>query len=166
MDSTVDSIIRRVKQTDIDALTRVEAACFPASEAASREELLKRLETFPDSFFVAEAKAGVIGFINGCATDEKTIRDEMFSDSSLHAPKGAYQAIFGLSVLPEYRKQGMGEQLMKRLIQDAREKGRIGLILTCKDKLLHYYERFGFVNCGVSASVHGGAVWYDMILEF
>ena len=31
---------------------------------------------------------------------------------------------------------------------------------------LHDYEKFGYRNLGVSASVHGGAVWYDMILEF
>ena len=40
------------------------------------------------------------------------------------------------------------------------------MILTCKDRLIPYYEKFGYRNLGVSASVHGGAVWYDMILEF
>ena len=29
-----------------------------------------------------------------------------------------------------------------------------------------FYEQFGYKSLGVSASVHGGAVWYDMILEF
>ena len=27
-------------------------------------------------------------------------------------------------------------------------------------------QKFGYKNMGVSESVHGGAVWYDMILEF
>ena len=27
-------------------------------------------------------------------------------------------------------------------------------------------KKFGYKNMGVSESVHGGAVWYDMILEF
>ena len=39
-------------------------------------------------------------------------------------------------------------------------------LITCKDRLVHYYEKFGFVNEGKSASVHGGAVWYDMRLTF
>ena len=56
--------------------------------------------------------------------------------------------------------------LMEHMIGDARAKGRKGLILTCKDRLIHYYEKFGYKNMGVSASVHGGAVWYDMLLEF
>ena len=55
---------------------------------------------------------------------------------------------------------------MNRLIETARERGKKGLILTCKDRLIHYYEKFGYVNMGISQSVHGGAVWYDMILEF
>ena len=38
-------------------------------------------------------------------------------------------------------------------------------MLTCKDKLLHYYAKFGFVNEGVSASTHGGVVWYQMRLR-
>ena len=37
------------------------------------------------------------------------------------------------------------------------------IVLTCKDHLVHYYSRFGFKKVGVSASVHGGAVWYDMV---
>lgn len=52
------------------------------------------------------------------------------------------------------------------VIDDARMAGRKGCILTCKDKLLHYYEKFGFKNCGISQSMHGGAIWYDMRLEF
>ena len=39
-------------------------------------------------------------------------------------------------------------------------------MLTCKEELLHFYERFGFVSEGVSGSVHGGAVWYQMRLDF
>ena len=90
----------------------------------------------------------------------------MFEDSSLHNPNGCYQSIFGLDVIPEYQRQGIAAELMNHLIEDARIKGRKGLILTCKDRLIHYYAKFGYKNLGVSASVHGGAVWYDMLLEF
>ena len=34
------------------------------------------------------------------------------------------------------------------------------------DKLIHYYAKFGFVNEGVSQSVHGNVVWYQMRLTF
>ena len=162
----IDFIIRPVKPEDLDMVTEVEATCFPAAEAATRESFKQRIATFPECFFVAEYEGQIIGFINGCATDERTIRDEMFEDSSLHRVDGCYQSIFGLDVIPKYQRQGIAAKLMNHLIEDARVKGRKGLILTCKDRLIHYYAKFGYQNLGVSASVHGGAVWYDMLLEF
>ena len=158
--------IRTVHPSDLASVTEVEAICFPAAEAAPEESFRTRIATFPECFFVAESDGKVIGFINGCATDSKTIHDEMYEDSACHKQDGAYQSIFGLDVLPEYRCQGIAAALMERMIEDARKKGRKGLILTCKDRLIHYYAKFGYKNMGVSESVHGGAVWYDMILEF
>ncbi len=162
----IDITIRPVKPEDLNMVTEVEAVCFPAAEAATRESFEQRINTFPECFFVAMHGDKMIGFINGCVTNERTIRDEMFEDSSLHDPEGCYQSIFGLDVIEEYRCQGIAAKLMKHLIEDARMKGRKGLILTCKDRLIHYYAKFGYKNLGVSASVHGGAVWYDMLLEF
>jgi ribosomal protein S18 acetylase RimI-like enzyme len=162
----INFTIRPVEKTDLDAVTAVEAVCFPAAEAATRESFEQRIATFPECFFVAEYEENIIGFINGCATNERTILDEMFEDSSLHNPNGCYQSIFGLDVIPEYQRQGIAAELMNHLVKDAKDKGRKGLILTCKDRLIHYYAKFGYKNLGVSASVHGGAVWYDMLLEF
>jgi len=158
--------IRKARLSDLDGISALEAVCFPEAEAASRESFLQRLQSFPDSFFVAEEGEGIIGFVNGCATDEEVISDEMFASASLHNPAGSWQAIFGLDVHPDFRKQGIAAKLMKHMINAARVAGRKGLILTCKDKLIHYYESFGYVSKGVSKSNHGGAVWYDMILKF
>lgn len=158
--------IRTAVPEDLDMVAQVELSCFPAAEAADRKSLKERLEAFPQSFLVAEAEGKIIGFINGAVTDERTIADEMFEDISLHNPRGAYQSIFGLDVIEQYRRRGVAAGLMEAMIETAREQGRKGLILTCKDRLIHYYEKFGYVNMGLSRSVHGGAVWYDMILEF
>ena len=55
---------------------------------------------------------------------------------------------------------------MERFIDIAKEQGRIGVVLTCKDRLIHYYEKFGLVNEGLAAkSTHGGAEWYQMRLS-
>lgn len=158
-------VIRQVRQEDLDAVTRVEAVCFPQAEAASREAFSMRIAAFAESFFVAEQDGEIIGFINGCVTDERTICDEMFENVSYHKPDGAYQSIFGLDVVPNAQHQGLASKLMRHLIEDARAKGRRGLILTCKERLIGFYEQFGYRNLGISASVHGGAVWYDMLLE-
>lgn len=166
MEGVGDLEIRKARLSDLDGITALEAVCFPEAEAATREAFLQRLQAFPDSFFVAENEDGIIGFVNGCVTDDEVISDEMFASASRHNPGGRYQAIFGLDVHPDYRRHGTGAVLMNRMIQAAREAGRKGLILTCKERLIHYYESFGYVSKGISGSNHGGAVWYDMILRF
>lgn len=162
----MDIKIRKATKEDLAAVAEVEARCFPEAEAASKASLEKRIKAFTESFFVAIIDEKIIGFINGCITNEIIIHDEMFSDISLHNPNGDYQAIFGLDVVPEYQNQGIAAQLMNYMIEVARSSGRKGLILTCKDKLIHYYAKFGYENKGLSNSQHGGAEWYDMILEF
>lgn len=158
--------IRNVSPSDLDVVTLLEATCFPQAEAAPRDVFDERIAAFSESFFVAENEGEIIGFINGNVTDERVISDEMLANTALHNPKGAYQAIFGLSVIPTFQKQGYAAQLLRHLITDAKDKGRKGVILTCKDKLLPYYTRFGFQNMGLSQSTHGGSMWYDMIIEF
>lgn len=158
--------IRQASIKDLDQAAAVEARCFPAAEAADKKSLKERLETFPGSFLVAEHEGTIVGFINGAVTDQKTISDDMFEDVSLHNPAGAYQSIFGLDVDEEFRHQGLAGRLMNALIEKAADEGRKGLILTCKEHLIGFYQQFGYRSMGVSESVHGGAVWYDMILEF
>ncbi|KZL88547.1 GNAT family N-acetyltransferase [Clostridium magnum] len=162
----MDIKIRRVAIEDLDAVTEVEARCFPEAEAATKASFEQRIKTFPESFFVAEIDGKIIGFINGCIINETTIYDELFSDATLHIPNGDYQTIFGLDVIFNYRNLGIAAQLMKHLIEVSRLAGRKGVILTCKEKLIHYYSKFGFENKGVSKSEHGASEWYDMILKF
>ena len=159
-------LIRNAVPADAEALTAIEAACFPAAEAATREEFAARLAVYPNHFWVMEEDGRIVAFVNGMATDEPTIRDEMFADASLHNEKGAWQAIFGVNTLPEYRRQGRAARLLRQAAADAQAQGRKGCILTCKDRLVHYYASLGYGNEGVSASVHGGVVWYDMRLTF
>jgi len=159
-------VIRNADMRNLDAIAKLEALCFPPSEAAAREEFEARLLVYPSHFWLLEDAGELIGLINGMVTDEPTIRDEMFEHAALHQERGAWQAIFGVNTSPARRRQGCAAGMMKRVIADARDQGRKGCILTCKDALVHYYEKFGYRNEGVSQSVHGGAVWYDMRLEF
>ncbi len=158
--------IRYAKLEDLDAVTAAEATCFPPAEAASRERIEARLKVFPKNFWVAEMDGRVIGFINGMACDRRTIIDEMFADANMHDDAGAWQSVMSIGVLPEYQRHGIAARLMQTLIDDARAAGRKGCTLTCKDRLIHYYAKFGYKDEGISVSEHGGAVWYDMVLEF
>ena len=93
--------------------------------------------------------------------------DTMYENACMHNESGAWQMIFGVNTLPEYRKRGYAGELIRRAIADARQQGRKGLVLTCKDRLLAYYAKFGFVDEGVSEkSTHGNVQWHQMRLTF
>lgn len=158
--------IRTADIADLKAVAAVEAACFPAAEAASEAEFAQRLAAYSNHFWLLEEDGQLISFIDGMVTDEPILRDEMYENAALHNESGAWQMIFGVNTLPAYRKQGCAGRLMERVIADARAQGRKGCVLTCKAALVHYYEKFGYINEGRSDSTHGGAEWYDMRLTF
>lgn len=158
--------IRKATLNDLDAITALEAACFPEAEAASRESFEKRLKIFADRFWLMWDGDRLVSMVNGMVTDQEELVDEMFADASIHQPEGAWQMIFGVATHPEYQRQGLAAQVLERAIDEVKAEGHRGLILTCKEQKLHYYAKFGFVNQGVSVSEHGGAKWYQMRLEF
>ena len=152
-------MIRTATLADLDAVAAVEAACFPAAEAATREELADRLAHYGDHFWLMFDGGTLIAFVDGMVTNRTDLTDDLYADAAL-------QMIFGVNTLPDYRRHGYAGQLIERAIADARAQGRRGLVLTCKDRLVHYYAKFGFVSEGVSSSTHGGVVWYQMRLTF
>lgn len=158
--------IRKGTLKDLEAIAAVEAACFPAAEAATAEEFAGRLQQYGDHFWLLWEGERLLAFVDGFCTDWPDLTDEMYADASLHRENGAWQMIFGVNTIPACRRQGYAGQLLQQAIADAQAQGRKGLVLTCKEALVHYYAKFGFVNEGVSGSTHGGVVWYQMRLKF
>lgn len=154
--------IRKATMDDIDRITELEALCFPEKEAATREDFEKRLKGYPDHFALLEMDGKLISMVNGMVTDEEDLADEMYSHAGMHKENGAWQMIFGVDTHPDFQNQGYAAVLLEFFIEKAKKEGRKGVVLTCKEKLIHYYEKFGFVNEGISKSVHGDVVWYQM----
>ena len=152
--------IREANIEDLSEIIRIESICFPPEEAASEEVIKERFAAFS----VEDNK--IVGFINGCTTDKASLPDKLYHDVKLHNPNGKFQTVFGLDVLPQYRNKGTASELLKSFIDLSKKRGKSGMVLTCKDYLVHYYEKFGFKHEGVSNSSHGGAKWNDMILLF
>ena len=61
--------IRHAKYSDLDSLSEIEAASYPAAEGASRESISDRLLTFPSHFWLMCEGEKILGFINGMTTD-------------------------------------------------------------------------------------------------
>ena len=156
--------IRMATMEDLDEIAFVESECFPFEEAATKEKFAERIKEYGTHFWLMCEEEKVIAFVDGMVTDEKNLTDEMYENASMHQEDGAWQMIFGVNTLPAYRNHGYAGELLKRAIADAKDQGRKGLVLTCKDRLVHYYAKFGFENEGVSESVHGNIVWNQMRL--
>ena len=159
-------MIQLATPEDLNEISHIEDICFPPAEAAKKEVIAKRLVAFKDSFFVARVNDQLIGFVNGRATDSLVIHDELFYDAKPEDAIGENWCIFGLDVLPEYQNRGIAAKLMEHFIEAAKKHQKKRVLLTCKERLVPYYEKFGFVNDGLSKSAHGGAEWYDMTLTF
>ena len=159
--------IRHATKHDISAISEVEAKCFPPSEAASEKAFTQRIENYGNHFWLMYENDKLIAFVDGFVTDESDLTDEMFADATMHNENGAWQMIFGVNTLPEYRNNGYASELLRRAVDEAKEQGRKGVVLTCKDKLLPFYARLGFVDEGVTdKSTHGNAVWHQMRIIF
>lgn len=164
--SKIEIVIRQAVADDVTKVAEIEEKCFPAAEAASLKSFFERFMAFPECFLVAEADGKVVGHINGCVTSYEKLIDALYHNTALHEPDGPWQTVFGIAVLPEYQHQGIARALMEHFKEQARERGKMGILLTCKDEKIGFYESLGFTYDGVSASSHGGARWNDMILKF
>lgn len=158
--------IRLAEVEDVIKIAEIEEKCFPPAEAASLNSFLERFAAFPECFLVAEIDGKLAGHINGCVTDSPKLPDELYHNAKLHQPDGLWQTVFGLAVLPEYQHQGIARALMGEFQKLAKERGKAGMVLTCKEAKIGFYESLGFSCEGVSASSHGGARWNDMVLKF
>ena len=68
--------IRTATIKDLEAVTSVEAECFPPAEAATREELAERLKYYADHFWLMFDGDKLIAFVDGFVTDEEDLTDD------------------------------------------------------------------------------------------
>ena len=159
--------IRTAGMKDLPLVAALEAECFPAAEAATEESFKDRIRYYGDCFLLLFEEGQLISFVDGMITNEKDLRDEMYEKASLHDPNGKWQMIFGVNTRPSYQRRGYAGILIRKMIEKAKEEGRSGVVLTCKDALVHYYASFGFINEGISKdSTHGGVTWNQMRIIF
>ena len=159
--------IRTAQMDDVDAVAAVEKECFPPAEAATREEFAERILHYGNHFWLMFDGDKLAAFVDGFVTDAPDLTDEMYERANMHNEAGAWQMIFGVNTMPEYRRRGVAGELIRCAIDNAGEAGRKGLVLTCKDELVHYYAGFGFKDEGITdKSTHGNVAWHQMRLEF
>ena len=142
----------------------IEQICFPPNEACAEKHMRDRIAKASELFLVAMDKetGKLAGFLNGLATEESSFRDEFFTNADLHNPNGRHIMLLGLDVLPEYRRQGLGRELVSQYLKREWERGRKRVFLTCLESKVEMYEKFGFFDQGIADSAWGGEEWHEM----
>ena len=108
----------------------------------------------------------MISVEDGPVTAGRDVIDGMYSDIAFHDKNGRWQMIFGVETHPSFRRTGVATLALTSFLEYAAKIGLEGAVLTCKEELIGYYEKFGFINEGLSSSVHGGSKWYQMRVKF
>ena len=155
--------LRNVQRTDLDQLLLIENQGFSIEEAATKEAFVERIQLIADTFIVAEKEGEILGYINGPIINQPYITDNLFKEIKENPKKGGYQSVLGLAVSKQARNQGIAKILIEKMEELAEEHEREGITLTCKKELVSFYEKFGFVNHGMSESKHGGVIWYNLV---
>ena len=160
-----DINIRVVTKQDLDRCFEIESISYAGDEAASREKILTRINTYPQGFIVLENQNEIIGFINAGATDKVELSDEEFKELVGHDSEGRHVVILSVVVHPAYQGKGMAGKLMESFITRMKALGKSDIHLICQHELIGMYAKYGFVDHGASASNHGGLQWNEMSLS-
>ena len=155
--------LRRVHADDLEKLLLIEDEGFSKEEAATKEAMKERIQAIADTFIVAEKDGEILGYINGPIIHQLYITDDLFETIEENPKTGGYQSILGVAVSKRARKQGIARILIEKMEELVEENERQGITLTCKEELVSFYEKLGFVNHGLSESKHGGVSWYNLI---
>lgn len=123
-------IIREMSASDVAAIAELEKVCFsdPWSESSIASELNNPLSYW----LVAEADGEVAGYVG--------------SQSVLDAAD-----MMNLAVSPKYRRQGIGQELVKKLVHHLQQNNVIALLLEVRvsnTPAIALYEKIGFVQVG------------------
>ncbi|TCS43671.1 GNAT family N-acetyltransferase [Reinekea marinisedimentorum] len=156
--------IRPVTMADLDRCFEIETLGYGGDEAASREKIAKRIETYPQGFIVLEQAGEVAGFINGGATDSVQLSDEEFKELIGHDPAGRHIVIMSVVVDPAFQRRGYAQQLMHEYIRRMKHMQKASIYLICQTGLIGFYQSFGYQDLGPSDSDHGGLSWQEMRL--
>ena len=157
--------IRSAKVSDLDRRFEIENASYAGEEAATKEKVLKRIETYPEGFLVLENKKEIVGFINSGATHKVELSNEEFKELIGHDPHGEHIVIMSVVIHPEYQGKSFTSLLMKHFINAMKEMKKTEIYLICQTELISMYAKYGFVHLGESDSDHGGLSWHEMSLS-
>jgi len=139
--------IRPCTLDDIDAVMQLErrweqeAIAYGDFNPMSREAYVAILERFPDYFLVAEGDGGLVGYCHASVQRNKPV--EIIPEQE------PYVEVEDIYVLPDFRSQNIGGQLLEQIFEVARQAGIqrfvVGTHSKETDSILRFYRSHGFI---------------------
>lgn len=160
-----DINIREATQKDLNRCFEIEVVSYGGDEAASKQKILKRIQTYPEGFIVLEEDKKIAGFINCGACHEVQLSNEEFKELIGHDSSGKKIVIMSVVVHPDFQGKGYASVLMEHFITKMRELQKEEIHLICQTSLIEMYAKYGFKYMCESTSDHGGLSWHEMILD-
>lgn len=131
--------LRLFKPEDLQSVMSINLKCLP--ENYSSQFFIELYESFPKTFIVAEAAAQIIGYIMcRIETGISEFKRPIFGI----ARKGH---IVSIAVLPEYRRQGVGKEVINQATRGMAEYGATECYLevrTTNEPAVNLYKKLGF----------------------
>ena len=140
----------------------LEAASYPADEAASPERLRFRFQNALEYMRGVFLDGRLIGFVNGTCCREYS--DDAFA---FHDPTSPILCIHSVVVDRQYRRRHIASRMLREYVRDLvfGQHHLEQLLLICKAHLVTFYTACGFSVVGPSAVKHGADPWTEMRLD-
>jgi ribosomal protein S18 acetylase RimI-like enzyme len=120
--------LQKATLADVDAMARIVSASFGGSEEGAREHILAGMKKGYAQYYIGKLGEEVIGSLDFHLGDKE-------------------YTIYGFGILPEYRGQGLGRQMLEQLIKSipAENQKRIALeVNTSNTRAINLYRSCGF----------------------
>ncbi len=141
-------LLRPIRESDLDAVLGVQAACYPPAMQEAAQVVLSRLHAAGDTSFVAESEGRVCAYVFAYRSTRGAV-------TPLDAPfevaaDGDTLYIHDLSVAPDAAGRGLARLLVERLQALAHEHGLGNCALVSVQSSQVFWERLGFreADCG------------------
>lgn len=141
--------IREATQSDMEQICLISDCTAGSREITNRKMIEERIRSYADTFLLASLDDMVIAYILGTDLATSSVSRWIVEMADGEAISNGNLVIDGLSVHPDYQKQGFGTLLLAALKQVALQHNSPGIYILCKDELLSYFEMNEFMEQGI-----------------
>lgn len=129
---------RTAVPSDARAMALVDERSWPAALATNAARMLARVLAYPEGQWVAESQGRIVAVSSAQRIDEEDLRTKTASYAEItdddrfaatHRPEGTVHQLVGVGVLPEFRGDDLGRQLVDRQIAMALADPRVTRIV-------------------------------------